>query len=70
MLILRNMEVEKADGVLWDEEFFRYAVYENGYTKGKTKSSEGCYGIYFKEDDHIILKNLSEKTQRKLLILF
>lgn len=67
MLILRNAAVKKADGVLWDEEFFRYAVYENGYTKGNTKSAEGCYGIYFKKDDHIIFKELIGETSHKTL---
>lgn len=67
MLILRNAEVKKADGVLWDEEFFRYAVYENGYTKGNTKSSEECYGIYFKEDDHIIFKELIGENAKKAI---
>lgn len=67
MLTLRNTEVKISDGVLWDEDFFRYAVYENGYTKGKTKSSEGCYGIYFKEDDHIIFKEFIGENPEKAL---
>ena len=65
MLALRNAAVKKADGVLWGEEFFRYAVYENGYTNGNTKSAEGCYGIYFKEDDHITFKELIGETSQK-----
>lgn len=65
MLTLRNAAVKKTDGVLWDEDFFRYAVYENGYTKGNTKNSEECYGIYFKEDDHIIFKEIIGENAQK-----
>lgn len=67
MLTLRNAAVKKADGVLWDEKYFRYAVYENDYTSGKTVSTEECYGIYFKEDDHIIFKELIGENAEKTL---
>lgn len=67
MLTLRNTAVKRSDGVLWDEEFFRYAVYENDYTSGKTRSTKECYGIYFKEDDHIIFKELIGENANKAL---
>lgn len=67
MLTLRNAAVKKADGVSWDEEFFRYAVYENDYTSGKTRSTKECYGIYFKEDDHIIFKEIIGENANKAL---
>lgn len=67
MLTLRNAAVKKSDGVLWGEEFFRYAVYENDYTSGKTRSTKECYGIYFKEDDHIIFKELIGENANKAL---
>lgn len=67
MLAMRNAAVKKADGVLWDEEFFRYAVYENDYTSGKTVGTKECYGIYFKEDDHIIFKELIGENANKAL---
>lgn len=67
MLTLRNMAVKKSDGSLWDEEYFRYAVYENDYTSGKTVSTEECYGIYFKEDDHIIFKELIGESSKQTI---
>lgn len=67
MLTLRNTAVKRSDGVLWDEEFFRYAVYENDYTSGKTRSTKECYGIYFKEDDHIIFKELIGENAKKAI---
>lgn len=67
MLTFRNAAVKKSDGVLWDEEFFRYAVYENDYTSGKTRSTKECYGIYFKEDDHIIFKEIIGENANKAL---
>lgn len=67
MLTLRNAAVKKSDGVLWGEEFFRYAVYENDYTSGKTRSTKECYGIYFKEDDHIIFKELIGENAKKAI---
>ena len=67
MVTLRNAAVKKSDGVIWDEEFFRYAVYENDYTSGKTRSIKECYGIYFKEDDHIIFKELIGENAKKAL---
>lgn len=65
MLTLRNAAVKKSDGVLWDEKYFRYAVYENDYTSGKTVSAKDCYGIYFKEADHIIFKELMGENAEK-----
>lgn len=67
MVTLRNAAVKKSDGVLWDEKYFRYAVYENKYISGKTVSAEGCYGIYFKEDDHIIFKELIGENAKKAI---
>lgn len=67
MLTLRNAAVKRTDGVLWDEGFFRYAIYENGYTRGKTISTKECYGIYFREDDHIIFKELIGENAKKIL---
>lgn len=67
MLTLRDAAVKKSDGVIWDEEFFRYAVYENDYTSGKTRSTKECYGIYFKEDDHIIFKELIGESSKKAI---
>lgn len=67
MLTLRDAAVKKADGVLWDEEFFRYAVYENDYTSGKNRSTKECYGIYFKEDDHIIFKELIGESSKQVI---
>lgn len=67
MLTLRNAAVKKTDGIIWDEEFFRYAVYENDYTSGKTRSTKECYGIYFKEDDHIIFKELIGENAKKAI---
>lgn len=67
MLTLRNAAVKKTDGIIWDEEFFRYAVYENEYTSGKTRSTKECYGIYFKEDDHIIFKELIGESSKQAI---
>lgn len=67
MLTLRNAAVKKSDGVLWGEKFFRYAVYENAYTSGKTVSTKECYGIYFKEDDHIIFKELIGESSKQVI---
>lgn len=67
MLAMRNAAVKKSDGVLWGEKFFRYAVHENDYTSGKTRSTKECYGIYFKEDDHIIFKEIIGENANKAL---
>lgn len=67
MLTLRNAAVKKSDGILWDEKYFRYAVHENDYTSGKTVSIKDCYGIYFKEDDRIIFKEIIGESAEKAL---
>lgn len=55
---LRNRIVKNTDGVLWDYDFFKYAVEENAYTHGESYMADGCYGIYFKEKDNIVFKEL------------
>lgn len=57
-LSLRNGEVGKTDGVVWDEDFFRYALGENEFTEGKNRCTENCYGLYYKDKDRILFKEL------------
>lgn len=64
-LSLRNGKVEKADGVLWDEDYFKYALRENEFTGGKILCTKDGYGMYYKEKDRIVFKEIIAEDLQK-----
>lgn len=59
---LRNRIIKACGGVLWDNDFFNYAVYENEFSGGKSFLTDKCCGIYFKDKNRIVFKELIAET--------
>ena len=61
---LRNRIIKACGGVLWDYDFFNYAVYENEFSGGKSLLTDKCCGIYFKDKDRVVFKELIAETAK------
>lgn len=58
-----------SDGVLWDESAFNYAVKENEFCGGKSAFYKTAYGIYYKNKDSIIFKEVFAESEKSLISL-